>query len=1119
MDASRYFNQQLSGRFFRIAFLSFCLFISITTLLVLREIQVTFLVEEELPSLTKKNNQQQQILSTYLALDDLARRIHADNLTNDYEQVQLQINKISLLINKNKSQLDLMYIGHKEFASVIDKLDKNHDRNNQLKQNTIIQLQLINGQLASDIKEKQRQTDLLLQQISVDRFTDKVTANRSKAYAKQIKELSQLQNLQQTIIRALLAFQQLDLQSSILEFDDVSAELKQAVTNFLPEGRLASKRTSLLTTQLITLDQLLFSQQNSVAKWRSHLRLSRLYVGFIKQQQQKLQQLVLEISSIKSSALSNKHLLIDWVPVEIKDLFDQQNITLNNQHLQQSILGFIGLIFLLLLRMIFGAKKKIKRYGQESVQLFAQFIESRNKNNDEKCTPDIFNSKENKEIAEQFKESLEINISPEHSEKEYQQKIEEQKTANQNINQQIEEIEKLKSCIEYLESASSEESLMRKSQDRENNEKLSNMVVRTMLQSQSVSIGSGVTSLQVYRQLARIFDWCRQNRIRHEFSSALQSMTLNDVFFHREIDAALLNIITDAHFQRNNIYYQQDEKLLTHAKLDIRLFHRLFSGICRLLLADLFKANLQINTVVLDKNEGQQIVRFELSVRASKKITQVPEEIERLLLIERPESARVISNDTLDYMCLLFDALHATDKNVQLQEDGYQFSFTLPIALVDVAPEIISNKTDFHQSNILLLSNDNSIRSTIEKSISSANGLIESFAKPELIVQQLSAIHLADKKIDLVILGSDFYAKSLENIQQHISSLDESIQPKLFVMQPFFNASLEKHGLFEQTANPLKTIELQQSLSKFLSDDRKSNSRFDANTFNDHQYLLTQVEVLFAVENPTEHLTLIRILQWLGLQVKIVCQPKAMMKFWTSGRYLLLFTEFEQSPFIVMAAGKGVRRDIFTFNERSFSTTGDHSLAEKWGEFVVPELKNIDALVALLQPWLKRKKTKVISIDKSEEFTNDVHVSKHGEVNTLNTNEPLDNLSSTLVLPLPETSKNNQPEAINLVVYAQNQGSIELAVVMLDDYLDDIDETIKKLSIALAEQNYLLGISLTNALIKTGKILAAEDFTDICQQLLVYLNKNVTTEHNQAMVLFSQLNQQKLLLNQFAEAI
>ncbi len=436
--------------------------------------QVTLLAGQELPLLTKESKRQQKILSTYLALENLTQRTDADNLAEDYELAHQQINEISLLMN-NKSQLDLMFVGHKEFSGIIGKLDKKHDRNNQLKQSTIIQLQLINDQLTIDIKDKQRQKALLFQQINSDRFTDKVTATRVKAYATQITELSNLKPLQQTVIRSLLAFQQLNLQYSIVEFDDVSAELKQAVTNFLPAGRLVSNPTSLLTTQLITLDQLLFSQQNSVAKWRSHLRLSRLYVEFIKQQQQKLQQLVLEISSVESSPQKNKLILLDWVPVEIKDLFAQRNIILNNQNLQLSILGFIGLLFFLLLRMIFAAKKKVKRYGQESVQLFTQFIESRNKNSDEKCTSDMFNSKENKHIAEQFQKSLEIITNPVHSEKQYQQKIEEQKATSQHINQQLEEINKLKSCIEFLESVSSEESLMRKSQDRRNNEKLSNI--------------------------------------------------------------------------------------------------------------------------------------------------------------------------------------------------------------------------------------------------------------------------------------------------------------------------------------------------------------------------------------------------------------------------------------------------------------------------------------------------------------------------------------------------------------------------------------------------------------------------------------------------------------------
>jgi hypothetical protein len=1133
MDASRYFFQQLSGRFFRIALLSSFLITAITLLLVLRNNQVTLLAGKELPSLTQQNEQQQQIITTYLALDDLAKLKNADNLAQDYELVQQQINKISLLNNNHKSQLDLMFVGHKEFFGVIDKLSKNNDRNNQLKQSTIIQLQLINDQLTSDIKEKKRQSSLLLQQISLDKFTDKVTANRSKAYAIQISELSQSQQLQQTIIRALLAFRQLDLQSSILEFDDVSEELKQVLTSLFPNGKLVYKRSSLLlTAQLMTLNQLLFSQQNSVAKWRSHLRLSRLYIEFIEQQQQKLQQLVLKISTVKPLLLDEKMFLLDWVPDEVNDLLDKQNITISNLHLQFTVLGFIGLLFLFLLGMIFGTKKRIKLHGQDSVQLFTQFIESMSKNSGDKLSPEMFNSIENKKIAEQFQKTLEIITNPEHSEKEYQLQLEEQKMANSNISQQVEDIKKLKTHIEKLEQAARNENLKQVSKDSADNRKLSNMVVRAMLQSQSFSIGSGVTSLQVYRQLARIFDWCRQNKIRGEFLSTVQSMTLSDVALHHEIDAALLNIITDAHFQRNKIYYQQDQQLLTHAKLDIRLFHRLVSGVCRLLLTDLFKANLQITSSVIDINEGQQIVRFDFSVTTNKTIAKVPEEIERLLLVERPTSAKMISNDTLEYLCLLFDSLNVTDKNVQLKDNGYQFSFTLPIAFADVTPELSSGKIDFKQANIILLSDDNNIRTSIEKAISSANGFIESLAKPELVIQQLCTAHLNEKKVDVVILGSDFYSKSLEKIQQHIASLAKGIQPRLFVMQPFFNALLERHGLFEQTANPLKKIELQQSISDFLATDKTSNSRLNASEFTAHQHLVTQVEVLFAVENPAEHLTLLRILQWLGLQVKVVCQPKAMIKFWSSGRYLLLFTEFGQTPFIEMAASKDVRRDIFTFNQSDFTRSDVQTLASKWTVSIVPELNNIDALVTLLKPWLKAKETKVVSIDKSDvqpkevtgsnrrevnTQTNDFYESFNSEVQANDITEDLDKIS--LELGFAQTTKTTHLDPLNLEVYAQHQGSAELAVEMLDDYIIEINEGIENLSKAIEVQDYQLSISLTNSLIKTGTILAAQEFSDICLQLLNALRQDATTEPQNIIMLFDKLSHQKLLLNKFAEAM
>ncbi|MBA6376773.1 hypothetical protein H4J64_16320, partial [Colwellia sp. BRX8-2] len=53
----------------------------------------------------------------------------------------------------------------------------------------------------------------------------------------------------------------------------------------------------------------------------------------------------------------------------------------------------------------------------------------------------------------------------------------------------------------------------------------------------------------------------------------------------------------------------------------------------------------------------------------------------------------------------------------------------------------------------------------------------------------------------------------------------------------------------------------------------------------------------------------------------------------------------------------------------------------------------------------------------------------------------------------------------------------------------------------------------------TSKILTANDFIDISQQLLFSLTSNTVIEHQQVMSLFSQLSEQQRLLNEFAEAI
>jgi hypothetical protein len=1132
MDSSRPFFQQLSARFSRILLLSFLLIGGVTALLVIRDNQLTQLAGKSLPLIVKQSERQKQILTTYLTLEKLTKRTNAKKLTQDYQQAQQQINMIATLVPNKKALLDLMFIGHKEFAGVIDKLSKNHDRNNQLKQSTLIQLQLLKDQLTTDINSKRDQTNQLLTQINADKFTDKVTAVRAKAYSQLLTELSRLQQLQQSIIRALLIFQQLNLHTAIVDFDQISAELRQVLAFFVTEVTSKQIEPSVLTAQLTTLDQLLFSQQNTVAKWRSQLRLSRLYVTFIEQQQQKLQQLVNEYSLPESVLVTNKILLSDYMPEQAKHWLLQQQITIGHQQLQWAIIAIIVLLFLLLYTMIVRAKRKIKNYGIESIQLFKNFIENASEADENKYDLAQLNSAENKKIAELIQKALTNITQPKHSESEYQQRVEEQQILVSKTNQQLDEIKQLQVSITQLTLTNSEQNQQQQHHDSAMNEKLSNMVVRTMLQSQSVSIGSGVTSLQVYRQLTRIFDWCRQSKIRDEFLSATQSITLSDVALHHEIEALLLNVIFDAHFQRNQIFYQQDEHLLVQAKLDIRLFNRLFSGVCRLLLADLFKASLQISTTVEDKNEGQQIVRFDFLVTTSKKISQLPESIERLLSVDKVNNVAAISaeNEMVSYLLLLLDALNVSDKNAQLQENGYQFSFTLPMAFADVNHDSVVKKIDLQQANMVLISNDDNTCNAVKAAVLAGNGSLETLTKFESLPLQLSAKHLLEKKVDIIILGGDCYLSSLENIQQHIASLAKSIQPKLFVMQTFFNAPLHRHGLFEQAANPLQNAKLQQALATLLVSENSDNSVLNAETFVEHQYLATQVEVLFAVHDPSKHQPLLRMLLWLGLQVQVVCQSQAMLKFWRSGRYLLLFTDFDSSPCIEMSAGKGVRRAVFSFNDNNFSTAENQTLAGQWLFATVPPLNRVDELVALLLPWLKAKSVHVaidkVVADKPYEVAKTSKKENEKESETeqriiAQAHQASEKLGRVLsALDLTPSADSHPFQVINLAQYAKHQGSVELAVVMLDDYLADISQLMNNLSQTLNQQNYSQGVSLLTDIIKTSSILAAQDFTEVGQQLMVALNQQKMDEDNtQLMKLFSDLKQQQLLLTQFCEAI
>ena len=116
-------------------------------------------------------------------------------------------------------------------------------------------------------------------------------------------------------------------------------------------------------------------------------------------------------------------------------------------------------------------------------------------------------------------------------------------------------------------------------------------------------------------------------------------------------------------------------------------------------------------------------------------------------------------------------------------------------------------------------------------------------------------------------------------------------------------------------------------------------------------------------------------------------------------------------------------------------------------------------------------------------------------------------------------------EAFDLVNYASNQGSAELAAFMLDEYMTDIIASTRALDDALQQQDYHLAIQLLKSLIATVSVISAAPFLASCRQLSQLLSEqdaNGAFSIAQKEQLQQQLNHLKLCLEQltdFAESI
>lgn len=1183
MDSSTPFYKQLSSRFIAL-FVLLGLIISLAvTMLEYRDQQIRLLIDTQ-PNVTRSFTEQSLYYQISQQLSRIEQSTDIKDLLTNHQQLITQLQQLKSVTRNNRRQLERLISAQLTFNKNIERLQSDHNRNQLFLQNSLIQLDLVRDELRVTQSNLQARRNKLYQQITQDKVADKVTASRAKAHANVVKFLETVNQTLNAVQNQYVMFNQLTLNYPLVDFNENSTQLFAALKLWEPQFTskvVANEADKKLLELLGELNNILYTEQSTVGKWRGYLRIAQQYYSSITEFRQQLQG--------RFDKLDPPTATISFVPKLVSNYL-VKNIGINERQFQWALYGIMLLLACIFCYVLVNIKQRIQKNGKQQLAVVEQAIIGESDSIQ-------FYSEEQTNIAERIS-SL---ITPKHSEQDYQQlnnefieyrqhlvesaklatfALDDEKahfinaqqlvfgdmsqqrhwrhaftkesaeliiqTAKQaiqknasvtcvvktSLNQHIqltlwrknetwhgvvanydnefelhETIDKLNEDLSAQ--VTNNQSLLAKSA-----ENLSKMLIRTMLQSQSVSIGSGVTSTQVYRQLMRTFEWCRQQQISYTLPTLSHATNITQIALKEELAALHSNLAYDAYLQRNAIFMQVDPTLVTQGQVDIRLLQRMLTSLAKLSLQELFKAKLIIGVNVVDKNAGQQIICFSFEVHTNISQKTLPEHILALMNFSEGDGS---SNNYQFYQYLyrVIDKLHGENVQVLERDSGFTITLHVPISLDDNLHQNDHHTRVLKDAQLMCLSDDGFMAKQLARCIGDHGGKVEIIDQLEHGIKLLNVKHLNVHKIQAVIVTPQKNKNIIKQLEQHIATLPKPLQPKTMVLQSHFNHNLSKEGFYQHSDGMIDSISFAHQLAKFVDSDLHNNLMVEPDIFANVKFAQTHVEVLVAVYQPSQHQQLARILHWLGLQVSFVCQPTSMKKHWQSGRYLLLITEMECSPYIEMQVGKNVSRAVFTLKNTVVddSNNDDSNARNNWQTNVLPHALDIQELVKMFTPWLKQQ---AFSNKHNEPQVRQVSTAATNNAARANNKDKLAQLDLTPVETNDKESHFDEIAAFDLAGFAHNQGSPELAVFMLDEYLFDIHHSIEKISMALKQKDFSQATIENEALLTASAIIVANDVHAIAKQLSIALNERSLKQANSLMKKVTQAN---IELVEFSQAI
>ncbi|WP_206483119.1 hypothetical protein [Thalassotalea sp. G2M2-11] len=1193
MDSSTPFYQQLNARFYALLFILVGLLGAIFSLFVFQEQQHSQFTQQTLPKYIQVENEAATQYRIRLLMAQLAQHKTADLLQADYQKLIAELTKLAESDSTNKRQLTRLLSQLQPQQESITRLAENKERNALLRDNALIQLQLVLDEFKSIRKELASQQGKLYQQIVQDKVNDAITTSRVNAYAKVSAQLEKVNTTLFAVEQVYVLFNRISLQYLLEDFDYYNRLLAEAIALWHQQFDSQTKQPQYVTL-LNTLEKLLYSEQSVMAKWRGQVRLAQEFVLGLDNILQRLPAPPVSNGDEKIQPMGLAALITSFIPSSAS--FTHQQVKL--------ILGLLlSVLTLFVVWLLLSMRARIKRYDeatlgiveqqltgseekipaqsalqQQMLRLLAQVSTPKYSEDDylalratieqqalqlfEQASTVLFSSTQ-KQLSEQMrsllfsqqihqpsaqnmpqclhwrhaflKQDLHEVLAEVRQAKADQQLLEKSLTTrsgteiklilqyyhdawhgvvinNELQNQLTDKLQQVEQSLQ-LQQVQQEQALHRLGQQ------LAQMTVRAMLQNQKSSVGGNDSSLQVARQLYRILDWCQQLQVSHIELEQMKVDGLCDVSLPDELFAFIHNISQFTSVRRNKVQYYQDPILIEQGRINPFLFHQVLMRLAKLALQDTLNADVVIRATVVDKNAGQQLVKISIEAQAEQNTCTVPNDLKALV-----NSTREGENNysAIHYLQLLLQVNHADDLQLIESEQCFELNFTLPITLIGHKKLTTIQAPDLKEATIVAFSQNKRLTAQLKSLVSQANGRFDSVQSIEHLNKLLTNHHLKRQPIAAIIIGPECYSAECHVIAQQLNNLAKPIRPKLMVLQSLFNNRLAKYGLFADTHLVATPSGFYQGLTKLVKGSAQDNLLVSAEVFKQYRFSQTQTEVLIGVSEPVKQQALSKIIQWLGFQPYIVCEPESLLHLWQSGRYVILINQLALSPWVKLAVGNNIKRGVFSLKHAGHTQqqSKGHKDFPHWQSGEIDNVLDIDHLVKLLSPWLKEsygeKTVAVIAPTAVGDKKEPVKTSAKPPKNNAEKIEQV-----TPIHPVDRQKLTNEYEqAFDLINYARHQGSPELAVFMLEEYLQDISDALEQLQKGWESKDTKQVLHYNEVINRTARILSAAALVEVTEQLSQALaKKSVRQASKGVQPMIETLQSAHQTLVDFAQAI